>query len=499
MSWRLRMRSSHGLTVAAAAVALSLCACTGEDPAPVAQTPTVGADAKPSRVEGGWRSSGLLPFSAVRNVGGTAVLYTRRPSPAGGQEIWITALDPVTGEVLWQDEASPAKVSRGIPIGVAEVNGHVTYFRDVGGTGNLLARLVIADARTGNETAVSEPRYFGSPALPCGDGGTAACSRALDPATQQVVDLRIGDRPRMAPSATTAGTAVPETARAISSGGLIDLGIRAPERIGRVEQGRLRWSRPITDLFGPGATTDTGWSLRYLAAADEYVGSVGRTAWRSGTITLEQTSTAAFSASDGTPLWRDAGSQNGCLAHLVVAPPAVTPDDQDSPTGSVQPLRCRYTGTLVEKTKQGSGITVTLERFDIRTGKALWSAPLGAAPALAGTTDADVPLVDDTHAFVDTGTHRLVVDLMTGATTPATATTRVWCRPDSKIDYKVAVDINGNARSGIIGDGLAFPCTLDGEPLDTPGDRVPSNVAAVFANGLRLYATPTAVVAHRQS
>ena len=52
-----------------------------------------------------------------------------------------------------------------------------------------------------------------------------------------------------------------------------------------------------------------------------------------------------------------------------------------------------------------------------------------------------------------------------------------------------------NAR--VDGEGLAFPCTLEGQPVDTPVDTVPSNVAATFPDGLALYAAPEAVVAYR--
>jgi hypothetical protein len=87
--------------------------------------------------------------------------------------------------------------------------------------------------------------------------------------------------------------------------------------------------------------------------------------------------TVGFRAGDGKLLWRQPGTSFGCLNTMQV------PTKPES--GSNFPLRCRYTGEVSQKqgvshwTPKGK-ITVTLERYDVVTGKALWSTPIGMAP-----------------------------------------------------------------------------------------------------------------------
>src|SRR5262249_46817894 len=156
---------------------------------------------------------------------------------------------------------------------------------------NLLAKLVIADPRTGKEVAVSEPGFFYSPAAVCDDDPDAACTTAWDQPTNTVVDVRIGGR-----ASGTTGAGRVSLGRRVGEGGLTNLRGRDPERLGRIQNGRLTWSRPIADYFGPGATTDTGWV--FFVDGDVYVGSVGHKDWIGGLLTLGQGSTAGFSALD---------------------------------------------------------------------------------------------------------------------------------------------------------------------------------------------------------
>jgi len=73
----------------------------------------------------------------------------------------------------------------------------------------------------------------------------------------------------------------------------------------------------------------------------------------------------------------------------------------------------------------------------------------------------------------------------------------VWCRPDSTIEYTIPQFTNGKPDYVLRGDGLAFPCTGDGNPVADHVVTVPSNVGAVFPDGYAVYAAPTGVVAYR--
>ena len=84
-------RRALALGVALALLA-ALVACTSNEP-----------DAAPMRttVEQIWTTAGLEPVSAVRNVGGVAVVYGTTP---GGLVLY--GLDPATGAQLWAKPAA---------------------------------------------------------------------------------------------------------------------------------------------------------------------------------------------------------------------------------------------------------------------------------------------------------------------------------------------------------------------------------------------------------
>jgi hypothetical protein len=99
-----------GVTLALLA---ALVACTSDDPeaAPIRTT-----------AEQIWTTAGLEPVSAVRNVGGVAVVYGTTP---GG--LMLYGLDPATGSQLWSKPAAMPTADATM-VGVREIAGSVATF-----------------------------------------------------------------------------------------------------------------------------------------------------------------------------------------------------------------------------------------------------------------------------------------------------------------------------------------------------------------------------------
>jgi hypothetical protein len=330
----------------------------------------------------------------------------------------------------------------------------------------------------------------------CSDDIHSACVSKWVPSASSWQPFRLsGSTGRFTPDRTHASA--PQR-RAVGDGGLIDLGTRSPEKLGLLSAGRLRWSRPLSALFGSGWSTDSGWNFDLHSAQGVYSGSVGRRApASSSSIDLSEAETIGFRAKDGRLLWRAPGVSSDCFETTIV--PISTPAG-DGP--EYVPLWCRYQGTLTLNSAGtkfiGHRISITLERFDVESGKVVWSVPIGNAAIQARTKTGKASVVDDGHLVVDTGTSTLIIDLSTGETTPASLLTKVWCRPASKITYRIPyTDADGQSTHEVDGDGLAYPCDLQGKPVPLPSTGAPAGIPAAFADGLNLYAAPTGVVGYR--
>ena len=144
-----------GVTLALLA---GLVACTSDEPAaaPVRTT-----------AEQIWTTAGLEPVSAVRNVGGVAVVYGTTP---GGLVLY--GLDPATGAQLW---AKPAAMptADSTSVRVREIAGSVAYFRPT--ETPRMNQLVLADPRTGADKTVSTPRYWSVHRPDCESDQSFAC------------------------------------------------------------------------------------------------------------------------------------------------------------------------------------------------------------------------------------------------------------------------------------------------------------------------------------
>lgn len=400
------------------------------------------------------------------------------------RELFVVGIDPANGTVLWKQAASPGEVVPGVSTGPVRVGDNVAYFRP-DPTGNLYARLVVADPRTGTDLAASPPLLFGSLPLPCADN-TDVCtlSRRNYQDGYRTHRLRVDTNQYVLED-----TGLPPRARLIGEDGLVDFGQRDPEIIGLVRGGKLVWQTPLSQAFPAGFSTDNGWYWARYPEQKVYAGSVyGETedapggAW---TRDLAQTSASAgLSEEDGTVLWRDQGSDLWCSGRVAV------PADRDDPNSPLIPVRCRVKGvaTYREGTAPSyTGLDVIIEGFDVTTGKTTWSVPVQDAKDVAGAGERPA-VAGPTQVVIQAGSGPLVVDVATGAHHAAPADAVFWCLKFGQFEYREPYYRRGEADTTRYGGYLASACDATG----SPAEGLP-NSAATAAVGARV--GPYAVVA----
>jgi outer membrane protein assembly factor BamB len=439
-----------------------------------------------------WSRPDLTPVGQPVSVAGVAVGYV-----TDNTDLYLVGIDPATGNTLWKQNASPGEVTPGIGISPSVVGDKVAYLRP-DSAGNLYARLVVADPRSGEDVASTPALLFDSLPLACSNHvDVCTASRASYNDTAQLHRLRVASDQYVAEN-----PGVPPGARNIGESGLLDLAIRNPEMMGLVRDGHLIWKRNLSDAFPAGFSTDHGWTWTLYPAPHIYAGSVyGPT---SGSTTagfhddLAATdASAGLSETDGTVMWRDPGSAVNCRGTLEAH---ADPTNQNSPT---IPVRCRYHGTETwppgtDHTPTFTSLDVTLEGFDPATGKTTWSLPAGTAAALTGA--GQHPAIAGTgKVIVAAGGGPEIVDLTTGSHQKPAAAATFWCptpyhftyrepwyRPDHSTD---------NTRNG--GD-LGAICDANGKPATaTPsiaatrtfGTDVGTYAIIATANGLIGYHT----------
>ena len=472
-----------GLLPVALMACLVLTGCTGRHTPKASLSPV---PAGPASLQQAWKQA-ATPLSGVANIGGVALLYVK-----DGRALRIEAHDPVSGAVLWSDRASPALTPPDTAWFPLAVGGGVAYYEDAGGRA---AKLVIADPRTGKKLAVTPTKYFGEEPYLCPNFTDALCEW-LEDRNGKYLSY---DRFSVAQPKLTV-VKEPDDRQQISFNGNLFLNSTA-KTLSAVQNEHVLWTKPATSLFGPHLQLYGRWYVALFREAGVFSGSAP--SWRATdtTIDLTKTSTVGFRASDGKLLWRQPGTSFGCLnTTQVPTKPA---------SGSGIPLRCRYTGEVSQKrgvshwTPKGK-ITVALERYDVVTGKALWSTPIGTAPIQANTDAAKGSarldrrhLVDDDHLVVNTGTANLIVDLTTGKTTPATSSTQVWCASTTTMRYKSTAYDNKKPDYTIRGWGLTYPCDLQKKHSNRPVTAVPHQDSDSFADGIVIYTTTTSIVALR--
>nr|BFE74453.1 hypothetical protein GCM10020092_077540 [Actinoplanes digitatis] len=320
--------------------------------------------------------------------------------------------------------------------------------------------------------ASTGPLLFGSPPEQCPDSDdVCTLSRTGYDKPYQTHRLNVATGRYVAEK-----TGLPPRARRIGTAGLVDFGQRDPEIIGLVRKGKLRWRTPLRDAFpAEGFSTDNGWNWQLFPDEKVYAGSVyGKRTGSYGktdvVVSLEAAATAGLSEENGALLWTDAGSDISC-------------------TGKKAPTRCRSKGTLTISPKLDrtfTGLDVTVEGFDVRTGRTTWSVPVGAAEGLVGAKTA-APTAGDTEIIVRTASGPLLLDVNTGRQRAPGADEIFWCGTRLDFEYREPYFSKGVAIYQRAGE-RAVTCNAAGDPVaGSP------TVAATTATGAHV--GPYAVVA----
>lgn len=472
-------------------------------PAASASASSSSADSTPAEpvlhsVEQAWAATGFEAKTSPVIVSGTAVLYG-----TVGTQLFLIGLDPATGAERWRRPATAAALSPHLEVAVVTIDDKVAYLRPV--QDDRMSQIVLIDPATGADTIVTEPRWWlGFPGV-CADDPAYLCASAynLDDTSTTLQSRRFRvDR------ATGALTLVPETPSAPSApyttlwNDVVQISGAPTDTVGIVRDGAVVWSRPLTDLAGPGATLDYGWHMSEDNGTTPVLEMSVRTGWSgdgTGNPSLDLAAnlvTVGVNRNDGTVVWSKPGTWSECRGKLPSASQASTP-------GSSGPaLRCRYTGRL-DSTPPNRGydltvptdLTVTLERVDLQTGEAIWSVPLGAEPSLAvdafGKT---VRLLDDRRLL----TGGRVVNIDDGTSRPPAAGETFWCPGPQSFEQTVEwLGTDGSVRRDRRAQGEVYECDGAGNAATGTPAAVPLAVSAVTDDGLRLVSTPAGVVAYR--
>ncbi len=448
-----------------------------------ANTGTTPAHAKPA----GWARTDLTPVSAPQLAGGRLVLYAE-----GGGGIQVIGLDPKTGKTVWRDNASPGDTTPGVAARLGVAGSTVAFLSPVDNS-TRSSRLVGVDAATGRQVWHTPTGAFEDWPVPCADAHGDICTAGSLGAAQQTLALRF----RASDGAQVGAALISQaTGGRMIGPDLYDPGVRNPEAMVAVSGTSVAWTRPLASVFSSqGDSTDWGWNFDRVPAAGVFVGSVGGppVSYNSttATVSIARGMTAGFRISDGSMAWQDPGTMFACGG------PLACPGEGLAGGTPTMGLRLRVTGTITTSTSDETprlspGGDVTIEGFDLATGKTLWSYDAGSDVALV---DQMPPLIGpDTVALPTSNGQMVALSLATGKHRPVSSAAVGWC--PSSVTYKTKVgyptDIGGTVYQRIGASGFE-PCTAVGDTAPQPSS-VPS-FAGVVVGGLTVTSDSTEVAA----
>jgi hypothetical protein len=363
-------------------------------------------------------TTAATPVSQPYSVAGRVVAYTVRD-----ERLYLVGIDPPTGTIAWEREASLGWLNLDAAARPALIGDRVAYLRPAPGP-NKLAELVLADPRTGADVAKTGVAVFTGVLSACANGADVCTMSAPKIGTKTVPMRLVAATGRFERDGTDA-----DTARVIGERGLVELGTRPAEVLALRRDGRIVWKRPLAEAFPGDASTDGGWRWTHVPEQRLYVGSVWKKpakagGWYSRDLATGS-ATAALSEETGQVLWRDDGSWYGCAG--IDVPPGAG-------------VRCRYRGTVrfTDEETQFDGLNVTLEGFDLATGRTVWSRDVGAVGGLAGdrTPGAYPPVAGDGQITVPVDDTLAALDLRTGRTRVVGGDEPLWCWRSTRYEFR---------------------------------------------------------------
>jgi hypothetical protein len=377
----------------------------------------------------------------------------------------VVSLDAETGDVRWSAAASPSQIvgGEGLELAVTADRSRVLWMKPSRKYTDGLVSLTASDEETGKEAwsfGGGRLEVDSTPALCRDDDAVCVIGRRKpgDRTSLMVLDVRNGKLLQ------NRDLSAAEDFREVSDG-LRDDG----KRLVAVNQaGRQLWAKRYRDVFdGADVAPDFGWDIQLQQGT--YVGSLGyrdASGPKKGTIDLRRTGdTAGFSARTGKTLWVRHGAtvQCGPLQFLVD-----------------HPLRCSYKGSIV--TRNGvddyDGLQVTVEGFDVATGRTTWSWKAGDVPALYDGGPG-VTRIGTAQYAVKTARGTTILDADEGPVdTVKGAGLDGWCDGSN-----TAVPRDNRQITAFGGQGYAtsgwYPCRTNGQTLKQPPSAAAFAVAMV--------------------
>lgn len=165
--------------------------------------------------------------------------------------------------------------------------------------------------------------------------------------------------------------------------GLFETGTRSPETLVGTRGAVKLWSRPHSEVFSGGSvSSDHGSDIDRMPGLGLFGGSISGAPLEHDVtgrkIDLASSTTVGFGIEDGRPVWSEPGTR--CRCGLLSCPHSHVPGT-DTPAEVTQGVRVRARGSAIfpasGEPRLEPGASVTLEGFDLATGKTIWSFDAG--------------------------------------------------------------------------------------------------------------------------
>jgi outer membrane protein assembly factor BamB len=412
----------------------------------------------------GWTDTSLHVVGSPVAADGTVAVLDVSPS----RELQLSAVNPTSGEVIWNRPFSASEVTPGVAFGPTVLGDTVLELAPEAGSADPSVTVEGLNVATGKVMwSVPQPLVLSDAPATCGgefcvavfDSETTSALLMLDPATGSVVATAQGPNRNM--SVAPPGSA--------NSGGLWETNDATATLVQISTFGQVLWSETVANLFG-GTQYDPNYGWDFLTRGSLDIGSIGP-APEGHTYPLDQYKTLGITVSDGKVAWSDPGDYmcGGGLQFLSVD------------------VICKYSGTVSEvgNSVSMSGVGLTLEGVNPTSGTVKWSLPVQGAQALSEGTG--VAFVDGTHLVVEElSGQRALLDVATGALTPIAADQTFWCEQNPM--YSVMTAQGASAGGKRQSSPVFNACSASGRPIQGVPSTTPSTVD-VFANGMFVWPT----------
>ncbi len=384
----------------------------------------------------------------------------------------LIGLDPRTGRTVWHLNASPSAVTPGVVPQLGVFGDHVVALKRID-PASQTAQLVSVAAASGTIAWAAPPALFTGWPIPCVDEPADVCVTSTSAAGNGTTLLRYvaaTGRP-LAPVVVSSAQAGRDLAP-----DLFDPGDRSPEVLLATSGGSVSWHRPLSGAFPrAGYSTDNGWNFDRVPAVGLFVGSVQGPPVSSsagqGAFDLSRTASAGVRISDGSVVWRDQGSQYLCS---LLPCPGMTQGSSGADVYRPPTLGLRYraTGTITAGAagamSASPGLNMVLEGFNLGAGRTVWSFDAGADTALAEGTPPPQAGPETVVVPATNGT-LMLLDLTTGAATPAPGLTIAWCSTSTTYPVSPPYDNgDGTTTTSYQGAYATFPCGVTARPTNIP-------------------------------